>query len=65
VPRGWDMLLDDLRRRRPRLILDTSTGDYGFSNAQLDRYPALAEYVHAHYREDATVAGVRVYTRTD
>jgi hypothetical protein len=65
VPRGWDMLLNDLLAAPPALILDTSTGDYGFSYAPLERYPTVWDFVRVGYREEATVAGVRIYRRVD
>ena len=63
VEEGWTLLMDDLLRDPPPLIADTSTGDYGFSYAQLDRYPPLRDFVRDHYREETTIAGVRLFRR--
>jgi hypothetical protein len=63
VTRGWDLLMGDLEQSPPPLILDTSTAPLGFEYASIDRYPRLAHFVDAHYREEARVADVRILRR--
>ncbi len=63
VEEGWSLLMDDLMREPPPVILDTSAGDYGFEYATLANYPPLDEFVRARYREDRTIAGVRIFQR--
>jgi hypothetical protein len=57
--------VDDLNRAPPPVILDTSPGDYGFEYATLDNYPPLDAFVRARYREDRTIAGVRIFRLAD
>ena len=63
VEEGWSLLMDDLTRDPPPVILDTSAGDYGFEYATLANYPPLDDFVRARYREERTIAGVRIFRR--
>jgi hypothetical protein len=64
VPESWDMLLDDLDRRQPRLLVDLAPAGWNsYDRFPISRYPRLERYVRAHYRERARVDGVVVYQR--
>jgi hypothetical protein len=61
---AWDMLFDDLDRRQPRWFVDAAAAGWdAYGPFQVARYPRLAAYVAAHYRERERVAGVVVYER--
>jgi hypothetical protein len=65
VAPAWDMLFDDLARRRPRFFVDPSPAGWdGYRLFPLARYPRLEAYVRAHYAERDRVAGVVIYERT-
>ena len=62
---AWDMLFDDLDHRRPRWVLDSAAAGWdAYGPFQMARYPRLASYVAAHYRERERVAGVVFYERS-
>jgi hypothetical protein len=65
VPAAWDMLLDDLDRRRPRLFVDAAAAGWdGYGKYPLARYPRLRDYVARNYRAVEAPAGVVLYERT-
>lgn len=65
-PRRWEMLFDDLERRRPTLLVDAAAAGWdGYGKYPLDRYPRLRRYVDAHYRPLEVSAGVVLYRRFD
>jgi hypothetical protein len=65
-PRRWEMLFDDLERRRPALLVDAAAAGWdGYGKYPLDRYPRLRRYVDAHYRLLDVSAGVVLYRRLD
>jgi hypothetical protein len=64
VPEAWPMLLDDLRASRPRYVLDTSPGAYGFTSFPPERYPPLWSFLQENYEVDRTIEGVRIFRRT-
>lgn len=52
VPGAMDVLLADLAARQPRFIVDCSPGLNRFwQKYPLDKFPALDNYVRAHYRQ--------------
>lgn len=62
---AWNMLFDDLARRKPRFLLDASAAGWdGYGRFPLTRYPRLSDYVRAHYVERERVAGVVIYERS-
>lgn len=62
-PDVWPVLLQDLRARPPRLIVDTSTADYqGFGAYPMSSVPALRDLL-VDYELETTVAGVDLYRR--
>jgi len=56
----WPVLLSDLEREKPRVILDDPPDRSGFS---IDRYPILATFVHTYYEPARTIDGFCVYLR--
>jgi hypothetical protein len=65
LPAAWDMLLDDLDRRRPRLFVDAAAAGWdGYGKYPLARYPRLRDYVARNYRAVEAPAGVVLYERT-
>ena len=66
VAEAWPLLLADLERRRPTLVLDTApAGIKAYGKFPIARYPLLASYLQAHYRLQEDVAGVLLYRRRD
>jgi 4-amino-4-deoxy-L-arabinose transferase-like glycosyltransferase len=66
VPLAWSQLFDDLERRRPRLFVDLSPAGWNsYDRFPVSRYPLLAAYLKARYRERSRVAGVVIYERDD
>ncbi len=64
VPEAWNMVMTDLETAPPPYILDTSTGDYRYDFPP-ENYPRLWAFISAHYKVEATVAGVRIFHRQD
>jgi hypothetical protein len=64
--RRWEMLFDDLERRRPALLVDAAAAGWdGYGKYPIARYPRLRAYVDAHYRPLEVSAGVVLYRRLD
>ena len=64
VPGGFAILLAELERDRPVLLVDTAPADlHHWRRYPLARYPDLATYVAAHYVHEATVQGAAIYRR--
>jgi hypothetical protein len=57
-PARWQMLFDDLEKRRPALLVDAAAAGWdGYGKYPLARYPRLRDYVDQHYRPIAVPAG--------
>jgi hypothetical protein len=66
LPAAWDMLFEDLERRRPALFVDAGAAGWdGYGKYPLARYPRLVAYVEQHYRPVEVRAGVVLYRRDD
>ncbi|HXT96571.1 MAG TPA: hypothetical protein VN853_09735 [Polyangia bacterium] len=66
LPAAWQMLFDDLERRRPALFVDAAAAGWdGYGKYPLARYPRLRAYVDLHYRPLEDPAGVVLYRRLD
>jgi len=66
MPGAADLLLADLDRERPLLIVDTSGNErYEYGNFPLGRFPTLWAYVSEHYRLAATVDLCPIYRRRE
>jgi hypothetical protein len=60
--RDVEAWLDDLRDRRPELVVDTAPADlYGFGRVPLESFEPLADHLRRHYEPAAVVAGTRIY----
>jgi hypothetical protein len=62
IPELWPVLMGDLEREAPRVILDDPPERSGFS---LDRYPMLRTFVQENYDTPRVIDGVAVYVRRD
>jgi hypothetical protein len=50
VPGAWDLLMSDLERERPAVVLDASDDRlFGRGAYAPDRFPRLLAFLHAHY----------------
>jgi hypothetical protein len=66
LPAAWDMLFDDLERRRPALFVDAAAAGWdGYDKFPLSRYPRLRAYVDRSYRPVDVRAGVVLYRRLE
>jgi len=62
VPGGIGALIADLEARKAEVIIDTAPADlHHWARYPLARYPALADYVAAHYVREAEVDRTIVY----
>jgi hypothetical protein len=59
----WPLVVSDLERNPPALIVDTSSAGWSDFTYPMSDYPLLGDYVAAHYRQVATVDGVAIYAR--
>lgn len=64
--RHWDLLMEDLERRRPAYVLDVSRlpGE-NFEHFPVTRFARLSAFLAGSYRVVAMVRGVAVYRRRD
>jgi hypothetical protein len=63
-PVRWQMLFDDLERRRPALLVDAAAAGWdGYGKYPLARYPGLRDYVDRRYRPVEVDGGVVLYRR--
>jgi hypothetical protein len=61
---AWDMLFDDLERRRPTLFVDAAAAGWdGYGKYPIARYPRLQAYLDQHYRPVEVIEGVVLYRR--
>jgi len=66
VTSAWSLVLDDLDKRRPTLVLDTAAADMKFyGKFPVASFPPLDGYLKAHYRAERAVNGVVFYRRVD
>lgn len=62
----WRMLISDLARRPPAVIVDMSGTDIrGYGAYPLEAFPDLAALVGQAYREDGIVSGARLFVRRE
>jgi hypothetical protein len=65
LPISWTMLMDDLERRRPALVVDAAAAGWdGYDKFPIARYPRLAAYLAGHYRKIGEVERVALYRRS-
>ncbi len=59
-----ELLMEDLGKNRPRVIIDTAPADYwGYSRYPIDKYWQLNAFIAKDYRLYATVEGFAIYQR--
>ena len=64
VPEAWVMLERDLAERKPLFVVDGSPGNVGFyAKYPPYKYPRLARILTCSYRDEAEVAGMRIFRR--
>ena len=64
VPDAIPILISDLERWKPVLVVDTAPADlHHWKRYPLSRYPLLAQYVTQHYLPIATVQDAVIYQR--
>jgi 4-amino-4-deoxy-L-arabinose transferase-like glycosyltransferase len=62
VPEAWPMLMKDLNRSMPELIVDTSPGNYhDFGRYPIRDYPLLRGFVEENCRMETSIAGMDIY----
>jgi dolichyl-phosphate-mannose-protein mannosyltransferase len=60
--RDVEAWLDDLRIRRPELVVDTSPADlYGYGRTPIESFAPLWDHIRRHYERAAVVAGMPIY----
>lgn len=63
---AWPLVLQDLDRNRPALVLDTAAaGLKSYGKFPIARFPLLESYLAAHYAPEGSVSGVVLYRRRD
>ncbi len=62
VAESWEMFAADLAARRPKVLVDTSPGNFGgYGKFPLSRFPRLQAIVDRNYAPVGDVAGARLY----
>lgn len=62
TPGSWQMLQDDLRRNRPKFIIDTSPSDYlQYAKYPIKKYPYLKELIDQEYQLVTTISNMDIY----
>jgi hypothetical protein len=63
---AWPLVLRDLDRNRPALVLDTAAaGLKSYGKFPIAAFPPLADYLAAHYLPEGSISGVVLYRRRD
>ena len=63
---AWPLVLRDLDRNRPTLVLDTAAaGLKSYGKFPIAAFPPLADYLAAHYLPEGSISGVVLYRRRD
>ncbi len=61
---AWPLVLQDLERNRPALVLDTAAAGFkSYAKFPVARYPLLADYLSIHYQLEAPIGAVAVWRR--
>ncbi len=61
----WDLLMEDLERRRPVFVLDTApAGLHGWDRYPITDFPRLDRFVRSGYRTVADIDDVWIWRRT-
>ena len=66
VPGAWDMVVHDLDRTTPAIIIDTAAGGMkSYGKYPVASFPVLDAYLRQHYRPDGVVDGAVLFRRRD
>lgn len=66
VPGAWDMVVADLEKNRPAIIVDTAAGQMkSYGKFPIDSFPVLSAYLKVHYQPEGVVLGAVLLRRTD
>ena len=61
---AWEMFFSDLERHKPVYFIDTSPAAlHDYEHFPVSKYPRLADYLAANYKEEANVGGTLIYRR--
>ena len=64
VPIATEMMIADLRDRKPTFIVDASVGNVGFYGKYPPaKFPWLAKILACEYTPETEIAGMRIYRR--
>ena len=59
---SWRMLMDDLNKYQPKLILDTSIDNFsGYSKYPIKDFSIIKKYLSVHYYYENTIDGIGFY----
>lgn len=58
----FKMLMDDLRNKKPEIVVDTSDSNlHCWANYPIEKFPPLREFVKGNYRLTEDIDGMRIY----
>jgi len=62
TPGSWDMFMDDLSRRKPKFIIDTSPSDYlKYAKYPIRKYTNLQELLEREYLLEREISRMHIY----
>lgn len=62
TPGSWELLLDDLRIRKPRFIIDASSSNYlMYAKYPIEKYNHLRKFLEMNYRLEKEISSMRIY----
>jgi hypothetical protein len=62
TPGSWQMLRDDLRKAKPKFIIDTAPSDYlKYAKYPIKKYPVLKELLEKDYNLEITINRMDIY----
>ncbi len=62
TPGSWEMLADDLGKRKPKFIIDVSPSDYlKYAKYSIKKYPYFQRLLETNYRLVTSISGMDLY----